>query len=248
VPTGNCRLCLQVRELQDSHLLPSSVYKKTRGSGEGSQHPYMLSAEGARQNSRQVSDYLLCRDCEHRFNVRGERYVMSLVKSKQGFPLQEMLRASNATHPKVTMNTAGYSVIDSPAIDRNKLAYFAASVFWRAAVHTWRNDDGTTFRNRLGKYEEPFRQYLLGAAFPENAVLTVFACSDRNSQETFFMPAFRRVEEHFGHGFNCRGIHFVMNVGKIIPKEIRRFGMVGHEEQLILVTDCFAHEMWRIER
>jgi hypothetical protein len=208
----------------------------------------MLSADGARQNSRQVSDYLLCRDCEHRFNVSGEHYVMSLVKSKNGFPLLETLKASKATHPRLAEDMAGYSAADSPTIDRNKLAYFAASVFWRASVHTWTNDDGTSFRTRLGKYEEAFRQYLLGGEFPKQAVLTVFACSDKYSQETFFMPTFRRVEEHYGHGFVSRGIHFVMNVGKIISKEIRRFGMVGHDEQLILVTDCFAHEMWRIER
>ena len=33
MPSGICKLCLLTKDLRDSHLMPRSLYKKSRGSG-----------------------------------------------------------------------------------------------------------------------------------------------------------------------------------------------------------------------
>jgi hypothetical protein len=250
MPTGVCKLCLQTKDLQDSHLMPAAAYKKTRGTGKGSRHPVTLTAKASFQNSRQISDFVLCKDCEQRFNAGGEAYVMRLVTSKKRFPLLEKLRASKPTHRAEILETDGYSASDSGDVNRAKLAYFAASVFWRASAHTWRGEDGLPLSIRLGSmYQEEFRQFLLGKQeFPRKAALAVFACSDRLSQETFFMPSTRRTDDYLVHGFVCRGILFALVVGRSIPVQFRKLSMVGTTEQWILVSDCIKHRMWWLER
>jgi hypothetical protein len=250
MPTGVCKLCLQTKDLQDSHLIPAAAYKKTRGTGKGSRHPYTLTAKASYQNSRQISDYVLCWDCEQRINEGGESYVMRLVTSKQRFPLLETLRGAKPTYHGELLETDGYAAPDSADVNRVRIAYFAASVFWRASAHTWKTEDGGPLRIRLGSiYQEEFRQFLLGnAPFPRRAALAVFVCTDRLSQETFFMPSTRRTSDLLVHGFVCRGILFSLVVGKSIPVQFRNLSMVGTKEQWILVADCLKHRMWWIGR
>jgi hypothetical protein len=33
MPIGVCKLCLLTKDLKDSHLMPRSLYKRSRGSG-----------------------------------------------------------------------------------------------------------------------------------------------------------------------------------------------------------------------
>jgi hypothetical protein len=247
MPTGVCKLCLRTENLQDSHLIPAATYKKARETGKRSQHPLTLTAKASFQNSRQISDFVLCKDCEHRFNVGGEAYVMRLVTFKKRFPLLEKLRASKPAHHAEILETEAYAVRDSGDVNRIKIAYFAASVFWRASAHTWRSEDGQPLRIRLGSvYQEEFREFLLGKKeFPLRAV---FACSDRLSQEAFFMPSTRRTSDFLVHGFVCRGILFALVVGKSIPVQFRKISMAGTKEQWILVSDCIKHRMWWLER
>jgi hypothetical protein len=52
---------------------------------------------------------------------------------------------------------------ESPTVDRDRLGYFALSVFWRASVHIWKQRDGASITIDLGKsYDESLRQFLLG--------------------------------------------------------------------------------------
>ena len=140
---------------------------------------------------------------------------MRLITWKKHFPLLELLSESKPTYPAMTPDTVAYAPRDSETINRDKLAYFAASVFWRASVHTWKREDGSRVRIQLGSvYEEEFRRFILGdGPFPSRAALTVFACRDRNSQETFFVPTTARRREYYSHCFVCRGIFFALDVG-----------------------------------
>src|SRR5207342_2250884 len=142
-------------------------------------NPIMITRATAVPISRQIWAYLLCRECEHRFNVGGEQYVMALVDAGTNFPLLDKLNVALPLQEITTM--AMYS---GPAvgIDVEKLAYFALSVFWRASVYRWRAPHGGTVWNCLGTYEEPIRHYLLGAAgFPADAIVMVQACTDHGS-------------------------------------------------------------------
>ena len=155
-----CRLCLQEATLQDSHLLPRSAYRYLRMLGErGNPNPLFLSAGKLLQTSKQVSGHLLCSTCEDRFNTRGERWCLKHCDRGRGrFILRDIL-ASNA--PRWERN--GFQVYDGvkmPGVKLESLVYFGFSVFWRAAVHTWKTPDGNV-RIDLGPYEEPVRGFLL---------------------------------------------------------------------------------------
>jgi len=68
-----CALCKRDnQELQDSHFLPKGVYRVTREEHEANPNPITLNDCGVFQDSKQISDYLLCSECEGRLNQNGE--------------------------------------------------------------------------------------------------------------------------------------------------------------------------------
>lgn len=75
---------------------------------------------------------------------------------------------------------------------RDDLAYFALSVFWRAAIHRWPDpeDPTRTIKIELGPSNtELLRRYLLGeAALPPTVNLTFYVLTDRLSQAAIYLP------------------------------------------------------------
>jgi hypothetical protein len=145
MPIGECKLCLLTADPQNSHLMPASLYKKSRNPGAANPNPMLITQKGSTQTSRQIRNHVLCRNCEHLFIKNGENYVMTQVfdgKSRK-FPLLDALHTSTPSWPGP--DSVGYDLAATPAIDRDKLGYFALSVFWRASVHIWRNAE----RSRL---------------------------------------------------------------------------------------------------
>jgi hypothetical protein len=164
VKRGICKLCLLDKDLQESHLMPRSLYRKIRGSGgKGNNDPTVVTpGRKPKQTSHQYQEYVLCRDCEQRFSINGEDYVMRLAHAKGKLPLLDLLE--QVPTPAATVNhSKAYTGAQTPHIDRDKLTYFALSVFWRASVHTWEGPDGDRVGIGLGaRYDEELRQYLLG--------------------------------------------------------------------------------------
>ena len=66
---GTCKLCLQEKELQDSHLIGRGIYRLIRR--EQGEDPIVMTPEIVLQTSRQVSDYVFCKDCEQKFSEGG---------------------------------------------------------------------------------------------------------------------------------------------------------------------------------
>lgn len=159
MPTGICRLCGQNAELQDSHLLPKAFYKLAWAAGGRNPNPIVVTPKVALKTSRQVSDYLLCRDCEERFNKGGEKWIVeNCWRGETDFPLNAALKAATpiAGSKPDLMIYFGASI---PAIDLERIVYFAASVFWRAAVNDWGENP---IKLDLGPYEDSLRRFLLG--------------------------------------------------------------------------------------
>lgn len=174
-PIGKCALCLHTAELCNSHLLAKAAYKPLL-SESGNRHPLVITGRSAYQTSRQAVDYLLCFVCEQRFRERGEDWV--LARSYRGpgdFRFRDILRQ----HEGLSLTPQGtiYATANIPAFDLEKVVYFAASVFWRAAVHKWRRDDYEE-KFELGPYEEPLRVFLLeDGSFPDGLVLRLWISS-----------------------------------------------------------------------
>jgi hypothetical protein len=245
---GICKLCLQERDLQESHLMPRSLYRMARGDGtKGNQDPYAVTRNGGKQTSHQTKDYLLCRECEQRFSEKGEHYVMRLVTKRNGdFPLLEML---NAVHP--TMNGPvwnAYSFADTPTIDRAMIAYFAISVFWRASVHTWEQDNGEKMRIDLGrKYNAEIRRYLLGETpVPTNASLQVVACSDVVNQKTFFTPRENQKVKDRSVIFLARGMLFFLRMSNTLLGFQQRLSIMNEPNGWITTRNCEERPVWRV--
>src|SRR5260370_24784442 len=95
-PIDLCKLCLNVKELRDSHLLAASVYKKLRRVHLSDPHnpnpdPIAVTFRKARQTSKQTTDYLLCSDCEGILDRMGENHVLPLLANETGFPFYDLL-------------------------------------------------------------------------------------------------------------------------------------------------------------
>lgn len=124
---GKCKLCLQVGDLQNSHLMPSSLFKKSRTPGAPNPNPMVVTDRRSVQTSRQLRNFVLCRNCEQLFSRKGEAYVMAQVFDGTKFPLLDVLLAS--TQAWRGSEFVGYDLAATPTIDREQLGYFALSFF-----------------------------------------------------------------------------------------------------------------------
>jgi hypothetical protein len=245
---GTCKLCLRNRDLRDSHLMPRALYRMARGSGaKGNQDPHVFTAKGRKPSSHQIKDYVLCHECEQRFSINGEDYVMRLVTKRNGqFPLLDMLKTIPT--PLQGKNWTAYTIAQTPNIDRPKIAYFALSVFWRASVHTWEQDSGEKVSIDLGKkYNEEIRRYLLGATLvPKSANLLVAVCTDEESQKTFFVPGDNTKVKDRSVGVLVRGLFFQFRITRTPAPWQARLSMINTPHEPISVWNCFERGVWRL--
>jgi len=222
VPMGICKLCLLRKPLQDSHLIPAAMYDIIRRenirAGWKNPSPIAIGRRITSHTSRQPSDYVLCSDCEDRFNKNGESWMLNWVWNGTSFPLLERL---NVAHPRYHFQDA--LVFSAPAvgIDADKLGYFALSIFWRAGVHVWDvGFGGRSTKLDFGSAEEPLRLFLLGQnPLPSNVILVCTVCTDALSRIVTTPGC--RIEKFFSHvsgfGVTTLGVHFMLFVGPLPP-------------------------------
>ncbi len=238
---AKCKLCGKRRTLRRSHLLPAALYKMMREPGSKVSNPIVISRATSVSTSKQIWAHLLCEECEHRFNIGGENYVMTQVYGNIRFPLLDRLRVALPFQ-----EMPGLALYSGPAIGVNtrRLAYFALSVFWRASVHRWRAPHGGEVWYSLGAHEEPVRRFLLGhGGFPADLIVIVTACTDAASQGSCFTPCVVRGGAHEGFGMLVRGIHFRLFVGADLPAQLRRVCCFTSPRQVILRGSCHRISM-----
>ena len=237
MPMGQCKLCLNTRELIRSHFLPAALYKMSRLEGVPNPNPTLLTARGVVQTSRQMWAHILCRECERLFDENGERYAMSMVNRAGTFPLLAVL---NAVRP--SKSAAGFDWYDQvvvPDIDRAKLGYFALSVFWRAAVYNWHKATQKEPSVLLGPYLEPIRTYLLGeTAFPKEILVMLFVCTDQISHNVFYEPTRGNEADPTSCTFQTRGLNFLLTTSKAKPERIVELCMVTGADKWIVTRSC----------
>jgi hypothetical protein len=215
---SECALCMKVRELRESHFLPSAMYKNMKLPGDTSQ--IILDRTNPRIENRQIRDYLLCAECEERFSKHGERWVMGNgVRSASGtFPLQTMLNHATPIHDADDFSAFSGRAIS--AIDMEALTYFAISVFWRGSAHDW----GCGERLSLGSYQEEFRQFLLSSVpFPRNAALLIVVSNATTLLEIATFPFGGKLGGMYhSYQFDIPGVEFTLSLGQRIPGAVRR--------------------------
>lgn len=222
-PIALCKMCLKVKELQDSHLLPASVYRKLhskhlRDPDNPNPDPVAVSGSRARQTSRQTTDYLLCADCEGILDRMGEKYVLPLLAHELGFPFHDVLRSSAPEF--VEPDLAAYACAKNPLVDCGKIVHFALGIFWKAAAHSWVNG-GSTVKIELGTYEDGLRRYLLGERpLSEGLTLLVLVLPPNVPLLSAVAPIQAREPKFDMYWFYVAGIQFCLFAGERTPPEI----------------------------
>src|SRR5882724_8922631 len=240
MPTGRCKLCLREdRDLKESHLMPAGMYRRIR-SDEKNPHPIMITKDASRPSSMQVTDHVLCGECESRFDAFGENYTLRFAAGNGRFRLLEELETAQPSFSRPEWR--GYNAVDSPGIKREHLAYFAFSVFWRASVHIWPSMDGKSKLPGidLGKdNNEQLRLYLYGKSpVPPAMMLFFVVLTDSLSQGSFHLPSFSH-KKHFcwSYVFFACGLIFLLTVGRRLTKGNIATSLDKSPEQWIWVRD-----------
>jgi hypothetical protein len=195
----------------------------------------MMTSGHAVSTAMQVKDYLLCGECEERFNKHGENWAAGQVYDGKYFPLLQRL-----TLALPFLETPQLRAVSGVAagIDTDKLAYFGLSVLWRAAAHKWKMQDGRTTSVDLGSYEAPIRRFLLGEIkLPSDIIVVATACTDWLSQGTFYTPCLVRGNPYTAYAFLARGISFAVLVGNDLPLTMRELCCVASTRKPVFAAN-----------
>ena len=161
MPQGTCKLCLEYKELCDSHYLPKRLYAFGRARQMKNPNPLVVSDKSAKQVSDQLRGHAFCKGCEELFNKNGEAWVLAKIPHDYGepFPLQDALAPEKPLVIGRDVNLYDGSSIR--AFDMEKLVYFGLSIFWRGAAHNWKSTLGLSApKVDLEDYFEPLRLFL----------------------------------------------------------------------------------------
>ena len=194
-------------------------------------NPISSTVLGTGPRQEQVVAHLLCRTCEDRLNRNGEAWVLDHPSK-----LHQVLRQAKPL-PNHASGTV-YAGAEIPCLDMNRLAYFGASVFWRASAAAWRNTQQRTALLTLGPYREQLRRYLLDEAeFPQHAVLWAAVCRAPLPPPVMSFPCGERSREGFyRYTFDIPGLSFMLHVGKQIPSRMRELCVVRSAQRIIFFT------------
>lgn len=175
VVTDTCALCLQKRALRDSHLIPAAILRSLRDETFKNPNPYIMSLEHVGQSSAQAKQYLLCHDCEQRFNRGGEKWIAANCyrPNENVFPVRDAVKRAQ---PLLSgPHGSAYDASRISSIDIEKLGYFGGSVIWRASLRPWRLQKQMYRPIEIcPRHKEELRSFLLGGSFPQDAALAVY--------------------------------------------------------------------------
>jgi len=233
---GNCKLCNLDKDLQDSHFIGKAVYHRLNEPSLLNPHPIVISADGARQSSNQVRDYVFCYDCEQLFSRKGESWVHRQVATTVGFPLLEPLRRNKPIFLEPDM-----ALYDATAIsewDCEALLHYGAGIFFKAGVHNWPAEGGKT-KIELGRYLEPLRKFVLGqGAFPAECMSLVLSIAGNSKPFLGYVPPVRvRDRETHKYQYYVSGLMYTLMVGKTIPLNMDKLSLAWKSPTVVYVRD-----------
>jgi hypothetical protein len=89
---------------------------------------------------------------------------------------------------------------------------------------------------------------LLGEApLPSKAFLMLVACTDAQSQGSFFVPGGNWKTNDHSVGFGARGLLFILLISRTTPSWQRRLSMTNNANRWITSYDCTKHRMWKLK-
>ncbi len=192
------------------------------------------------QSSAQAKQYLLCPDCEQRFNREGERWVVancSHLKTRS-FHLRDSLERAQPilSGPK----GAAFDAAKIPTINISALAYFSASVIWRASVRPWQLQKEIRQSIKMARtYQEELRRYLLGGPAPQTAIFSVFVVSTTPPMPLVVFPeSLDEDSARVTYRFYIPGIWFFLLLGEHITADDRNMCILRSASHPICLSAC----------
>lgn len=234
---GRCKLCLEDKELCDSHYLPKRLYAFCRAKQMRNANPFVPQGRRGRQVADQLRGYVFCPGCEDLFSRNGEAWVLANIPRDYGapFPLQDALGPEKPLAIGEDVNLYDGSAIKQ--FDMDKLVYFGASIFWRGAAHDWKSTLGLgPPKVDLGDHFESLRLFLLGkCAIPESVVLSVHLWPFTKVWQAAYPVYPLHGARWQRYRFYVPGILFMLHSGKNLPEEVRQRS--AHGERKIIIVD-----------
>lgn len=228
---GICRLCLNERDLRESHIVPKWAWKRARAdSTEKNPNPVVFMDDVVLQTSKQVVEELLCHDCEQRFG-KVEDYIARITfQPDNTAPLLDLVG-------DVLLQTNRTRAVPAGKLNHEFVTFFGVSVIWRASVSK------SVPACSLGpKYEEQFRRYLLGEVGLPTACALAVAFSDLQIEGAGNMaaicttPTTERLDGHHVHRFPIFGLMYCLAVGNRLPQWAKTACHARSPEHLLLLS------------
>jgi len=241
MPSGICKLCLRHEELQNSHLIPASVFRNLRARASSNPNPLIFSPDHMVQSSEQPTAYLCCRACEDVFNDGGERWTVPLLASLDRFPLYNLVSKDKSFYRDGVFTA--YHASSISGFETAKIVHFGMSIFWKASVRNW-GTKGPDIQIELGKYGESIRQFVLnGGRFPSKTYLSVCVLPPTVPLLAVLMPVRMMQREFHRFRFYVPGVVFELSIGNQVPDFLRLQCLATGALQLVTVSPEFAKTM-----
>jgi hypothetical protein len=240
MPEGVCRMCLELKELVNSHFMPSALYDYCR---DGEHRPIRVGGGLLIPTDRQTQWPLLCKDCEAVLSRGGEDWVLDkLATWERNFPLYDILNKGIPVF--IEDGLAIYETMGNPEMKPMKLVHFALGIFWKASVHSWRKGEIEPWIE-LGEYSNKIRLWLLGKGeFPAFLYLVVSLSRPERAQIAMNEPYEGIRTDWRAHFLPVPGVLFMLNIGKTVDESMRAIS-INSQGNPINVSDDLANKLQR---
>ena len=133
-----CGLCQQVKILQNSHLIPRSVYAlASKAFSEQAGQLSIVSHKGMYNLAKQTTKYFLCDECESILDKRGENIVVKeFCKIKDDTVKFALLKKLNSLSGQFSSDklTEWYFINDCELINVNAYIHFILGILWKMSA------------------------------------------------------------------------------------------------------------------
>jgi len=219
---GNCKLCLQNKELLYSHILSEFLYEPTYDEAHRfvslSSHPW----QKTRPFEKGLREYLLCRECEGQL-ARYEAYAASVLR-----------KAGSYRKP-------GSKVIEIPSFDYRCFKLFGMSLIWRCHISE-RHMFGAV---KLGSHAENIRG-MLAAENPGDPSDYPFALikieGTEHADRIIIAPSMSRFQDHNAYIFMAYGFEWIFIVSSHSDRVPRDYPFVGMKPELIILVQEWSRQ------
>lgn len=231
---SECALCRRRTLVVLSHIIPKGCYRRV---SLGDDRIVNIVRDKAVLTEVQLKAPLLCKACEDKLNKNGERYFLAqCLQLDQSFPL--FSRADLARHALIPMTNGGaYWKAADLGVDYSKIAYFAASLFWRTFVAKDKVPRERISLDLDTHVAEALRAFLNLETQDIPGVMIKVDLIDRLSQHEF-RSTFALPQELRSHNFGS-GVRFY--ISEVLGFAFTMTSATDPQTVLAMHTNCLIH-------